>query len=140
MRIFIDANVFYAAIYSSTGASREIILRGIRGEVILVVSRLILEEVERNLSAKAPDTLPLFRQFADAVPFEMVEPTKREVLEAMEYVVLKDAPVVAAARRAKVDYLVSLDRKHLVGKPDIEDRSGLKITLPEHILSLLRSA
>ena len=84
MRIFIDANVFYSAIYSSTGASREIILMGIRGEVTLVVSRLILEEVERNLTNKAPETLPLFRQFVDAVPFEIVEPTRREVLEAME--------------------------------------------------------
>ena len=140
MRIFIDANVFYAAIYSSTGASRQIILMGIRGEVTLVVSRLILEEVERNLTKKTPETLPLFRQFVDAVPFEIVEPTRREVLEAIEYVVLKDAPVVAAARRAKVDYLVSLDRKHLVGKPVIEDRSGLKIVLPEQMLSLLRSS
>jgi predicted nucleic acid-binding protein len=52
----------------------------------------------------------------------------------------KDAPIVAAAKRAKVDYLVSLDRRHLVGNKEIEHRSGVKIVLPEELLALLRQA
>ena len=67
--------------------------------------------------------------FLDTVPFETVRPSKRQVLQAAQYSALKDAPIVAAAKRAQVDYLVSLDRRHLVGVPEVAQRSGLKIVL-----------
>jgi hypothetical protein len=54
------------------------------------------------------------------------------------YTHLKDAPIVAAAKRAEVDYLVSLDRKHLVGKADVADRSRLNIVLPSELLRTVR--
>ena len=45
---------------------------------------------------------------------------------------------VAAAKRAKVDYLVSLDRKHLVGVEVVARRSGLTIVLPDEALHAIR--
>jgi hypothetical protein len=41
-------------------------------------------------------------------------------------------------KRAQGDFLVSLDRRHLVGQPDIAQRSGLRIVLPEELLEALR--
>jgi predicted nucleic acid-binding protein len=140
MRLFVDANVFFTAALSATGASREIIRLGTLGTIILIVSELVLEEAERNLAAKRPDALPLLQLFLAIVPFEIVEPTKQEVLAAANYTVLKDAPVVAAAMRANVDFLVTLDRKHLVGVPEVAQESGLRIVLPEELLEEVRSA
>ncbi len=60
--------------------------------------------------------------------------TKDEVLQVAAYTVLKDAPIVAAAKRAEVDYLVSLDRRHLVGVEAVSEGSGLKIVLPDELL------
>jgi predicted nucleic acid-binding protein len=134
IRAFIDASVLFAASLSPTGASREIIRQAVRGQVTLVASELVYEEVDKNLSDKAPEALPAFRQFLDTVPFETVRPTKRQVLQAAQYSALKDAPIVAAAKRARVDYLVSLDRRHLVGVPEVAQRSGLKIVLPSELL------
>ena len=57
---------------------------------------------------------------------------------AARYTELKDAPIVAAARRTHVDYLVSLDRRHLVDVPEVALRSGLKIILPGALLAHLR--
>lgn len=138
MRVFIDSSVLIAASYSSTGASREIIRQAIRGKIELVISNLVLEETSANLSIKAPEALPAYQQFLDVIPFETISPTKRQVLEAAEYTDLKDAPIVAAAKRAGVDYLVSLDRRHLVGVPEVARRSGLKIVLPGELLQKLR--
>ena len=138
-RVFIDSSVLIAASYSPTGASREIIRQAIRGTISLVVSNLVLEETRRNLAIKAPETLPAFQQFLDIVSFEIVRPTMRQVLQAAQYTALKDAPIVAAAKRARVDYLISLDRRHLVGVPEIAQRSGLKIMLPQQLLEELRS-
>jgi predicted nucleic acid-binding protein len=100
IRAFIDASVIYAACLSSAGASREIIRQAVRGHVSLVISKLVIEEVTRNLSIKTPEALSMWQLFLDAVTFEEVRPTKRQVLEASKYTALKDAPIVAAAKRA----------------------------------------
>jgi len=138
IRAFIDASVLFAASLSPTGASREIIRQSVRGQVTLVASKLVYEEVEKNLADKAPEALPAFRQFLDTVPFETVRPTKRQVLQAARYSAFKDAPMVAAAKRARVDYLVSLDRRHLVGVREVAQRSGLRIVLPSEFLGEVR--
>jgi predicted nucleic acid-binding protein len=131
--------VLIAASYSPTGASREIIRQAIRGTISLVVSNLVLEETERNLAIKAPKALPAIQQFLDAIPFETARPTKGQVLESAQYTAHKDAAIVAAAKSAQVDYLISLDRRHLVGVPEVAQRSGLKIILPQQLLEELRS-
>jgi predicted nucleic acid-binding protein len=134
IRAFIDASVLFAASLSPGGASREIIRQAIRGEITLVASKLVYEEAEKNLADKAPEALPAFHQFLDTVPFEMVRPSKGQILQAAQYTALKDAPIVAAAKRAQVDYLVSLNRRHLVGVPEVAQRSGLEIVLPSELL------
>ena len=140
IRAFLDSSVFFSACFSSRGASREILLEGLRGAVSLVVSDVVLEEVEENLSS-APRALILldaFHYFLRTVPLEIVQATEHEVSLAARYTELKDAPLVAAARRARVDFLVSLDRRHLIGMPDVASRSGLKIILPGALLEHLR--
>lgn len=138
MRAFLDASVLFAAAYSETGASREIVRQAIRGGVSLVISPLVLQEVSRNLQAKAPEAVPDFELLCEVVGFEIVRPTTRDIKAAMEYTVPKDAAIIAAAKRAQVDFLVSLDRRHLVEQPDIAQHSGLRIVLPEELVEALR--
>ena len=138
IRAFLDTSVLYAAAYSETGASREILRQAIRGAVGLVISQLVLEEARRNLQAKAPEVLTDLDRLCEAVDFEIVRPTVRDIKAAAQYIVPKDAPIVAAAKRAQVDFLVSLDRRHLVGQPDITQRSGLRIVLPDELLEEIR--
>jgi predicted nucleic acid-binding protein len=137
-RIFVDSSVLIAASLSATGASREIVRQAIRGRVTLVISNLVLEETEKNLARKAPEALPAFRRFLETVPFEIVRPTRQEVLDAAQYTAIKDAPIVAAAQKARVDYLVSLDRRHLVGVVEVARGSGLRIVLPQNLLEDIR--
>jgi len=138
IRAFVDASVLIAASYSPTGASREIIRQAIRGNVTLIASELVLEETRENLRAKAPEALVYLEQVLDIVPLELVQPTEQQVLQAASYTALKDAPIVAAAQRARVAYLVSLDRRHLVDVPTVAQRSGLKIVLPAELLEEIR--
>jgi len=67
-----------------------------------------------------------------------VRPTRREVEAAMEYTAAKDAPIIAAAKHAPVDYLVSLDRQHLVEVSEVAQGSGLTIVLPGEFLEEVR--
>jgi predicted nucleic acid-binding protein len=50
IRIFLDASVVFAAAYSHSGAARELLHRGLQGDVRLVVSQDVLEETTRNLA------------------------------------------------------------------------------------------
>jgi predicted nucleic acid-binding protein len=107
-------------------------------ELILVTSQLVLIETRRNLSESASDKLQFLENALANIPFELTRPTKREVLAAAKRVVLKDAPIIAAARKAKVGMLVTLDKKHLLGKPDLAAYLGVPIVTPkEAILALL---
>jgi predicted nucleic acid-binding protein len=138
MEVFLDASVLFSAAYSQTGASRELIRLGVKGEIQLVISNLVCNEALTNLESKAPEVAHKLSSFFQAVPFKEVKPGKEEVLAAMKYTEFKDAPVVAAARCAEVDYLISLDKAHLVGVAAVQEGSGLNILLPGEFLEIFR--
>lgn len=138
IRVFLDASVVFSASYSEKGASRDVIRRAIRGELMIVVSRYVLEEVRRNLEEKAPRALGAYQEFVTLVSPEIArDPSPSELKEAASYINLKDAPIIAAGINADVDYLVTLDRKHLLGDTNVARRSGLKIVTPDELVAVL---
>ena len=48
----------------------------------------------------------------------------------MKKTALKDAPIIAAAKKAKVTVLVSLDKKHILGRPELETYIQARIVTP----------
>jgi putative PIN family toxin of toxin-antitoxin system len=139
--VFIDSSVLFAASLSTTGASAEIIRQGLRGEIAITVSDVVLEETRRNLSQlprRSDEALAQLERFLTVTAFTQVEATKKQIERAAKYTVAKDAPIIAAAKKGKADYLVSLDRRHLVGVPEVAKRSRLRIVLPEELVKQLR--
>lgn len=110
-----------------------------REEIVLVISKLIEEETRRNLLDTVPQVADYFNRFLEAVPFEYVRPTRQEIIEATNYVTLKDAPIVAAAKKAHAELLVTLDKKHLLGKPELASYAGMKIVTPKEAMEVLSS-
>ncbi len=49
-----------------------------------------------------------------------------------------DVPIVLAAMQAKVDYLVTLNRKHFIDDPDVALKTGLRIGTPGDALRWVR--
>ena len=137
IRIFVDSSELFAAAYSSRGFSRDIILKGVKEDIKLVVSKLVFAEVALNLEKDAKDKLYLLEFIKEFVPFEFVRATKKDVLSAAKYVELKDAPIVAAAKKAGVDLLVTLDRKHLLGKPEISKFIKAQIVTPKEAVEII---
>jgi hypothetical protein len=109
-RIFLDSSVLYAAAFSATGPARRLILKGLEGSVTLSLSDLVLEETKRNLTKNAPSALPYFTILADLFSPFITNPTKAQVLQAVQIVHYKDAPIVAAAARSRVEYLLPMMR------------------------------
>ena len=137
-RIFLDSSVLFSAAYSSKGHSRDLFLRAAREEITVVISQLVLEETRRNLAESAPQHTVYLDLIITAIPFEYIRPTRREVLAAAEHVAMKDAPILAAARKARVDFLITLDKKHFLGKPELTAISRVAIVTPKEAIEYLQ--
>ena len=138
MRVFVDTSVLFSAIFSPNGYARDVLTLAGEDALILVISRDVLEETERNLQKKAPGKIPLFTTLIALLAPEIIEAlTTEEVAATAAYTALKDAPIVAAAIKAGVDYLVTYDHKDLLDPPQVAEKSGLKIVRPETVIRLL---
>lgn len=138
-RIFLDASVLFAAVYSSSGSARDLILLAVEGRIQVVISQDVLEEVQRNLSKKAPETIDVFRQLMRLIdPVVVADPAAAAVRAVEAYVVAKDAPIVAAAIATQPDYLVTYDRKHLLDPPEVAQKSGLTIVTPDVVVAAVQ--
>jgi len=137
-RLFIDSSVLFAASYSTRGHSHDLVLMGTRREIKFVLSGYVLEEARRNLaSLKQPKDVKL-EQIVANVAIEIVEVSRDEVQQAERLVVPKDAPIIAAAKAARVDMLVSLDKKHILGRPELADYIGAAILSPKEAIEHIR--
>jgi predicted nucleic acid-binding protein len=107
-RVFLDTSALIAGMVSPSGAAREVLRLAEARAIELVVSRQVLAEADRNLVAKLPALLDdyhlLLRHLA---PVIVDDPSRVAVQEAARVIHRNDAPILAAARIAAVDYLVT---------------------------------
>ncbi len=112
-KVFLDTNIFVAGLFSRTGASAAILDLAEAEEILAVISEQILEEVYRVLEIKFPHLLPTFRiLIKNLAPLLIENPTRTLAKEALAIIHPNDAPILVAAKMAKVDYLVTLNTKH----------------------------
>ncbi len=110
MRVFLDANVLFSAA-KSDGAVRRFLVLLIDAGHECCADAYVAEEARRNLSAKAPEGLPVLDGFLARMRVAAAHP-EPEAVEAALAVPEKDRPVVAAAIRMECDALVTGDRTH----------------------------
>ena len=117
-RVFLDTSALIAGVVSPTGAAREVLRLGEARLIELVVSRQVLTEADRNISSKLPVVLSEYRALLrQLAPHVVEDPNLRAVQEAARVIHHKDAPILAAARLADVDYLVTWNTRHFQTNP-----------------------
>jgi predicted nucleic acid-binding protein len=129
-RIFVDSSVLFSAVYSSSGHSSDLLTMSAVGEITAVVSEFVITETRRNILELKPDRIAVLDRILNTANLELKNPTTANVAKAAQLIILKDAPIIAAAKTAKVDMLVSLDRRHILGKPELEAYIGAPILTP----------
>ncbi len=139
IKIFIDSSVLIAGVASVTGASATVLDLCEAKSIQMVISRQILVEADRNFSAKLPALLTQFRQFIrNLAPLMVEDPPDVAVARAAALIAEKDAAILAAAMEAKVDYLITLDKKHFL-KPKVKECISLTICSPAEFLRMFAS-
>lgn len=142
-QVFLDSNVIIAGLISSTGASDAIRNLGEAGDIKIVLSEYVLVEIDRVIQAKFSDPFPhlidQFRAFIQsASPLLLENPPAAKIREAAAIIDLGDAPILAAAKLASVDYLVTLDVRHF-HTPRARAYLPIPILTPAEFLTVFRN-
>lgn len=135
-KVFLDASVIIAGMNSSTGASNFILKLSKDKKIRSFVSEMVIQEVVRNLKKKLPDKVLIeFFKYLSESNFKKVEfEGESEVLKYQGITDAKDVHIIAAADKSKVDYLVTLDKKHLL---NLRQKLPFKIVTPGEFLKQL---
>jgi predicted nucleic acid-binding protein len=138
--IFLDSSALIAGIVSDQGAARALLLLGESGKITLTVSEQVIAEVERNLARKAPEALPFAREMILSANIRILhDPPPEEVQKHLDWIShAADVPILLAARRANVDFLVTLNTRHFLDDPQVSRRSRLRIGTPGDGLAWVR--
>ena len=110
MRVFLDANVLFSAA-KSDGAVRRLMRMLVEAGHACCADAYVMGEAERNLAAKGPEALEVFRALAALLQMGAATAASDLPPEA-HWLPEKDRPVLAAAMRMRCDVLVTGDRTH----------------------------
>lgn len=140
INLFLDSSALMAGIISTKGAARALLLLAEGGQIAITISEQVLAETERAIARKVPLALSEFRQAILASQVQILrDPSFDEVsAHANRISHPADIPIVLAAMQTKVDYLVTLNRKHFIDDPQVARISGLNIGTPGDALSWVR--
>lgn len=129
VKVFLDSSVIIAGINSPTGASSLILKLSKESKIIASVSEIVLQEVLRNIKKKLPEEVFIqFLKYLSESNFEKIDfEEESEILQYQEITDTKDLHVIAAAYKAHADYLITLDKKHLLS---LEQKLPFKIITP----------
>ena len=92
------------------------------------------------MARKSPSNLTDLRRLIKSSNLRIVSNPSRKEVEANLYLINdpNDVPILIAAMKAKVDYLVTHNRRNFLDDPKAAERSGLRIGNPGEALAWLR--
>jgi len=140
-RLFFDSSALFAGVVSSNGAARALLLLAEAGEIEILISEQVIVETEQAVARKALQSLPTFREALFASQARVVrDPSPADVASHLELIGHPaDVPIVLAAMRAGVDFLVTLNRRHFVDDPAVASKAGLRVGAPGDALAWVRT-
>lgn len=124
MKLFLDANVFFASAGSSQGGSACIINGAIIKKWTIVTVAHALHEAERNINLKlnrdalARHYKSLLESTPEIQPIDLLN--LQQLSELGKFVPLKDVPILAGAILSKAGYLITLDRKDFIDNKNLK--------------------
>lgn len=134
IKVYFDASVIITALLSPTGGSAKLLEFVKLGVVTGVSSQTVIDEVEEH-SLKIRKSHKEIRKFIQENSIIVRERINELELEPFKNLIEEeDIHVAVGARLTKCDYLVTLDKKHLLKEEVKEILKPLKVVSPKEIL------
>ena len=127
IRVFLDSNVLFSAIYSGTNSPGKILDLHVDGKLQIVICRLVLDEVIQALKTKKPEKMEILQRLLFSEPPEILSnPPIDEVTKLPATLQLDDALILLSAIESKSNYFITGD-KHFLKNRDLLKISGISI-------------
>jgi predicted nucleic acid-binding protein len=113
-RVFVDADVLFAGAASPSAHSASLVILQL-AEITLIkamTSRQVITEVERNLEAKLPQTLPIFHLLVNRSLDIVPDPRPDDLIAYDGAADDKDLSILVAAVQAHCPWLVTFNLRH----------------------------
>jgi predicted nucleic acid-binding protein len=137
LRVFIDTNVIFSGLYSDHGAPAAVLEYHVRGDIRIIVSQLVLDEVILILRKKLPiGLLALQRLLVNSPPEVVRNPSLEQVERWTEVLSLGDSAILAAAVQAAPDHFVTGDN-HFLKNPGLAKEAVLNIVTPAELVRII---
>lgn len=132
IKLCLDSNIFISALLFD-GKPEEILFVASKGEIKIIISPSIIEEVRKNLIEKFNRSDGWVKKMLKATTSisQLVDP--KITVRKLRY--LPDNKILSAALAGKADYIVTGDRKHLL---PLKEFRGIPIITPAQFLAILK--
>lgn len=137
VKAFFNASVILAALNSPRGGSAKLIKYCRQQKIHGEISEIVLDEIRRNLFKFKITTGEVKRTVLNFQ--KILPPPEEKLVKKYQRVVIDpgDGHILASAEEAKVKYLVSLDKHHILTLA--KKITKFKIVNPKQLLQILRS-
>ncbi|OGL78685.1 putative toxin-antitoxin system toxin component, PIN family [Candidatus Uhrbacteria bacterium RIFCSPHIGHO2_12_FULL_54_23] len=132
-RVILDTSVIIAGLISPHGGSAKVIQACCRGTLLCAVSDSTGDEISRNIDKVGGGVLPGYRALLSS-GLGVVNPTSSAVDSFTSFTDPDDAHLLAACDEWEADYLVSLNRKHLLGNERAQSSVRARIITPKKLI------
>lgn len=138
-KVFLDANVYFSAARSPKGGSAAILKLIESKKLTDYATKEVLREAERNIRLKEQlaTRLRFYELLSDIKPRMITISKKQAEARFLKLINRKDTYVLEGARNARVEYLVTLDRKHFFSEKVRKAKLPFKILTPGELLGEL---
>ena len=139
LRVFFDTNMLFSALYTPAGRPASLVRSALAGEMQTVISQEVIAELTRNIASKARYLLGALPEFLQHSSIQVAgDPPPEEISRWREAGLGADAPIVAAAALAEVEFFCTGDTA-ILGKAPLLAAAGVKIVSPAQLAEILRT-
>ena len=133
--VFVDSSVLFTAANSPTGGSAKLFtLKNIK----LLLSPLVLTETERNIRNKLySHQLERFFKLVEKAQILDQNPDSNLIRKSRKVINEKDSAILAEAKLAKSDFLVTLDKKDFLKEEVAKFAKPTIVVTPKMLFELL---
>lgn len=135
-RVFLDSSVIIAGFGSRKGASNLTLSLCKAKKIQGIITDLVVREVAKNLKKKiSQEALNEFYQYLAIDCFKVITlENEEEIIKHCNITESKDAHILAGVKKARVDFLLTLDKKHLLTSKVGNYLKPLKVLTPGDFL------
>jgi predicted nucleic acid-binding protein len=119
LAVCVDSDVMIAGLMSTKGASHAILVLGELGLFRILVPKVAVEEVRRNLQARLPDAIPFFDQFLACPAVRVCSGSAKDAVAAKPHAETEDVPILAAAIGSGAALLVTHNTRHFTSTDSV---------------------